>query len=108
MKLIYLKSELKFNSFGVTIGIKFAFCRVSVAVEPGHSLLQHVISNCLKPVTLSKNLTDFCRLTQKKTDILFLLDPTRLSFFSSPFNFNLFILNIIYQEKNIVSAHVLV
>jgi hypothetical protein len=39
MKLLYLKSELKFNSFDVSIGIKILFFRVSIAIEPGHSLL---------------------------------------------------------------------
>ena len=47
MKRIYLKSGLKCNSFDVTIGIKIRFFRVSVTIEPGHSLLQFFITNCL-------------------------------------------------------------
>jgi hypothetical protein len=39
MKLIYLKSELKSDSFDVSIGIKIPFLRVSVTIEPGRSLL---------------------------------------------------------------------
>ena len=47
MKLVYLKSALKYNSFDVTIGIKISFYRVSVTIEPGRSLLQFVTTNCL-------------------------------------------------------------
>ena len=47
MKLIYLKSALKCDSFDVTIGIKIPFFRVSVTIEPGRSLLQFVTTNCL-------------------------------------------------------------
>ena len=47
MKLIYLKSGLKCDSFDVTIGIKIPFFRVSVTIEPGRSLLQFVTTNCL-------------------------------------------------------------
>ena len=47
MKLIYLKSAFKCDSFDVTIGIKIPFLRVLVAVELGRSLLQFVITNCL-------------------------------------------------------------
>ena len=39
MKLIYLKSALKSDSFDVSIGIKIPFFRVSVTIEPGRSLL---------------------------------------------------------------------
>jgi hypothetical protein len=39
MKLIYLKSELKSDSFDVSTGIKIPFFRVSVTIEPGRSLL---------------------------------------------------------------------
>ena len=39
MKLIFLKSELKFDSFDVSIGFKIPFFRVSVTIEPGRSLL---------------------------------------------------------------------
>ena len=48
MKLICLKSALKFDSFDVTIGIKIPFFRVLVTIEPGRSLLQFVTTNCLK------------------------------------------------------------
>ena len=47
MKLIYLKSVLKCDSFDVTIGIKILFFRVSVTIEPGRFLLQFVTTNCL-------------------------------------------------------------
>ena len=47
MKLTYLKSTLKFDSFDVAIDIKISFFRVLVAIEPGRSLLQFVTSNCL-------------------------------------------------------------
>ena len=47
MKLIYLKSALKCNSFDVAIDIKVQFFRVLVTIEPGRSLLQFVTTNCL-------------------------------------------------------------
>ena len=40
MKLIYLNSALKCNSFDVAIDIKIQFFRVLVTIEPGRSLLQ--------------------------------------------------------------------
>ena len=39
MKVIYLKSALKSDSFDISIGIKNPFSRVSVTIEPGRSLL---------------------------------------------------------------------
>ena len=48
MKLIYLKSALKCNSFDEAIDIKIQFFRVLVTIEPGRSLLQFVTTNCLK------------------------------------------------------------
>ena len=47
IKLIYLKSTLKCDSFDVGIDIKTRFLRVLVAIEPGRSLLQFVTTNCL-------------------------------------------------------------
>ena len=47
MKLIYLKPALKCDSFDVAIDIKIQFFRVLVTIEPGHSLLQFVTTNCL-------------------------------------------------------------
>ena len=47
MKLIYVKSALKCDSFEVAIGIKIPFFRVLVSIEPGRSLLQLVTTNCL-------------------------------------------------------------
>ena len=47
MKLLYLKSALKCDSFDVIIGIKIPFFRVSVTIKPGRSLLQFVTTNCL-------------------------------------------------------------
>ena len=52
MKLIYLKSALKCDSFDVGIGIKIPFYRVLVTIEPGRSLLQFVTTNCLIAMTL--------------------------------------------------------
>jgi len=57
MKLIYLKSESKYDSFDITIGIKTPFFRVSVTIEPGRSLLQFVTSNSLIKKTFLKVLT---------------------------------------------------
>jgi hypothetical protein len=36
---LYSKSELKSDSFDVSIGIKILFFRISVTIEPGRSLL---------------------------------------------------------------------
>ena len=47
MKLLYLKSALKCDSFDVGIGIKILFFRVLVTIEPGRSLLPFVTTNCL-------------------------------------------------------------
>ena len=47
MKLIYLKSALKCDSFDVAIGTQIPFFRVLVSIEPGRSLLQFVTTNCL-------------------------------------------------------------
>ena len=47
MRLIYLKSALKCNSFDVAIGTKIPFFRVLVTIEPGRSLLQFFTTNCL-------------------------------------------------------------
>ena len=53
MKLIYLKSALKCDSFDVAIGIKIPFFKVLVTIEPGRSLLQFVTTNCLKKMVLN-------------------------------------------------------
>ena len=47
MELIYLKSALKYDSFGVAIGIKIPFSIVLVTIEPCGSLVQFVTTNCL-------------------------------------------------------------
>ena len=39
MKLIYLKSTEKLNSFDVSVGVKITFFRVSITIDPGRSLL---------------------------------------------------------------------
>ena len=39
MELTHLKSALGFDSFAISTGIKTPFFRVSVTIEPGHSLL---------------------------------------------------------------------
>ena len=54
MKLIYLKSALKCDSFDVDIGIKIPFFRLLVTTKPGRSLPQFVITNCL--ITLNFKL----------------------------------------------------
>ena len=58
MKLIYLKSALKCDSFDVAIDIKIF--RVLVTIEPGRSLLQFVTTNCSK--IGSRNLKCDCPL----------------------------------------------
>ena len=57
MKLIYLKSALKRDSFDIAIDIKIQFFRVLVTVEPDRSLLQLVTTNCLIPIIF--NLSSF-------------------------------------------------
>ena len=79
MKLIYLKSALKCDSFYVCIGIKILFCRVLVTIEPGRSLLQFVTTNCLiscSPMflvssvgTLNRNISNCCTLSQSPYQI---------------------------------------
>ena len=58
MKLIYLKSASKCNSFAVAIDIKIQFFRVLVTYEPGRSLLQFVTTNCLK-IDANKSTGDY-------------------------------------------------
>ena len=58
MKLIYLKSALKCDSFDVAIDIKIQFFRVLVTIEPGRSLLQFVTTNCLFSALASLVLLD--------------------------------------------------
>ena len=65
MKLIYLKSALKCNSFDVATDIKILFFRVLVNIEPGHSLLQFVTMNCLmtaKTLMVSDLAGKFCNI----------------------------------------------
>ena len=47
MRHIYLNSALKCDSFDVAIDIKIPFVRFLVAIEPGRSLVQFVMTNCL-------------------------------------------------------------
>ena len=61
MKLIYLKSALKCNAFDVTIIIKIPFFRISVTIDPGHSLLHFAATNCL----ISTNLACFLIILKK-------------------------------------------
>ena len=61
MKLIYLKSALKCDSFDVAIVLKIPFFRVLVSIEPGRSLLQFVTNELFEKKTLSDNL--LCLLT---------------------------------------------
>ena len=58
MKLIYLKSALKCDSFDVAIDIKIQFFRVLVTIEPDRSLLQFVTTNCLKRSGLKTSRED--------------------------------------------------
>jgi len=62
MELIYLKSALKSDSFDVAIGTKIPFFRVLVTIEPGHSLLQFVTTNCLMFLPFLKIKNIFFRL----------------------------------------------
>ena len=55
MKLIYLKSALKCDSFDVAIDIKIQFFRVLVTIELGCSLLQFVTTNCLTKLSPMSN-----------------------------------------------------
>ena len=55
MKLIYLKSALKCDSFDVAIDIKIQFFRVLVPIEPDRSLLQFVTTNCLISLKLLRH-----------------------------------------------------
>ena len=59
MKLIYLKSALKCDSFDVAIDIKIQFFRVLVTIEPDRSLLQFVTTKCLKTLTTRESLITF-------------------------------------------------
>ena len=68
MKLIYLKSALKFDSWDVAIGNKIPFFRVLVTIESGRSLLQFVITKCLNKCTVT--CSSSMLLT---TDVLFVL-----------------------------------
>ena len=58
MKLIYLNSALKCDSFDVAIDIKIQFLRVLVTIEPDRSLLQFVTTNCL--ITVHHLDMDIC------------------------------------------------
>jgi len=58
MKPMCLKSALKCDSFDVAIGIKIPFLRVSVTIEPSHSLLQFVSTKCLIASTHASSITD--------------------------------------------------
>ena len=57
MKLIYLKSALKFDSLDVAIDIKIPFFRVLFTIEPCRSLLQFVTMNCLIVLFRGKKIT---------------------------------------------------
>ena len=54
IKLIYLKSALKSDSFDAAIAIKIPFFKVLVTIESGRSLLQFVATNCLKRLFLKQ------------------------------------------------------
>ena len=69
MKLIYLKSALKCDSFDVAIGIKIPFFRVLVTIEPGRSLLQFVTTNCFESTKKSFN---------ENTKNVFFFKPSRI------------------------------
>ena len=65
MKLIYLKSALKCDSFDVAIDIKIQFFRVLVTIEPGRSLLQFVTTNCLIMCLLSFAVSIYMKKKKK-------------------------------------------
>ena len=57
MKLIYLNSALKSN-FYVTVGIKILFFRVSVTIEPCHSVVYlNTFLKHIKPLQVLQNRT---------------------------------------------------
>ena len=74
MKLIYLKSALKCDSFDVAIGTKIPFFRVLVTIEPGRSLLQFVTTNCLLDF---RNPTEFIRFCLVEMETRFIAPESR-------------------------------
>ena len=66
MKLIYLKSALKCDSFDVAIDIKIQFFRVLITIEPGRSLLQFVTTNCLIKELIDSNLIEIIKLLPRR------------------------------------------
>ena len=84
MKLIYLRSALKYISFDVAIGTKIPFFRVLVTIEHGRSLLQFVTTNCLiKFGFLSANMT-YCSPGIKCHNIVYVcLLTTQTSFYDT-------------------------
>ena len=72
MKLTYLKSAWKCDSFDVAIGIKIPFFKVLVTIEQGRSLLQFLTTNCVINVNLGhqpwkiNSLTLFSTLSLEK------------------------------------------
>jgi len=85
MKLIYLKSELKCDSFHVAINIKIQFFRVLVTIEPGRSLLQFVTTNCLKSSLshISRPSWQAGRLTCLRNSFMISLGPLIFKFRAS-------------------------
>ena len=59
MKVIYLKSALKYNPFDVTIVMKIPFFSVSVTIEPGRSLLPRTVWNGYLSLFLRRFFTFF-------------------------------------------------
>ena len=92
MKLTYFKLALKCDSFDVTIGIKVLFFRVSVTIEPGHSLLQFVTTNCL--TRLKRTGGHYYKLFKKRADC-------RLS---NKFPTNRFVSSLNALSKNTVTS----
>ena len=70
MKLIYLKSALKYDSFDVAIDIKIQFFRVLVTIEPDRSLLQFVTTNCLISILMISNCLPIVVKLIKQTQLI--------------------------------------
>ena len=80
MKLIYLKSALKFDSFDVAIGIKIPFFRVSVTIEPGLSFTTVRYHELFDSVARFRNLNYLSQVPQGSSSQIFV--PTQSQSFA--------------------------
>ena len=86
MKLTYLKWAYKLNSFDVSIGIKIPFFRLSVTIEPRHSLTTvcfqelfdlsplDILSHFWGDMKISSRLNKSVLLVKKNTNIAKIFD----------------------------------